>query len=109
MFISTFTINVSKPLFIQANTNNIDFSRSDKINNEIAPSTSTSFTNLVSNTYIQLARKWSADNNMRNVNGIVNENDRENVAEEYYNTDYLVKFDKLSARLTLYFKWRRIL
>lgn len=96
MLIFTFTINVSKPLFIQANTNNIDFLRSDKSNNKIAPLTSTSFTNLVPNTYIQLVRKLSTDNNMGNVNLILNYDDREDIVEEYNNTDYLVKFDKLS-------------
>lgn len=82
MFISTFTINVSKPLFIQPNTNNIDFLRSDKSNNKIAPSTSASFTNLVSKIYIQLARKLSTDNNMGNVYVIVNEDDE--LSDEHY-------------------------
>lgn len=82
VFIFTFTINVSKPLFIQANTNNIDFLRSDKSNNKIVPSTSTSFTNLVSKTYIQLARKLSTDNNMGNLNVILNEDDK--LLDEHY-------------------------
>ncbi|CAI6375528.1 unnamed protein product [Macrosiphum euphorbiae] len=82
--------SASKLLFVQANTNNIDFLSPDKSNNKIS---SISSTNLVSNNHVQSVSKLATDKYLENIDKSVIEDDSEDTEEENYDTEDLVEPD----------------